>query len=222
MSKRAVWAIAMLVLLGTAMGFAQAIHRPINDFLETQIYTTRWFDANHPDWYVIIDYAGVNANWLLTQGVNIGTKLDGDIVERPLPDGTALVQVVLHGRNVFTRVYNPFGEDGPVDFMGGTRVAVRDGVTPGLGEMLFKLEFINPDGMGAPLPELFFGIAPESILSWSMVFKGKGPLHEAVGVPEGTPGMVETTQINRPHSGKGVPGKDYWPAEHVLVKAIGH
>ena len=105
-----VWMAAAMMCLSAIAGPASASLpvrvRPLSEFTSTQGTTNifippvpdfiGWGD-NPPHQFASVDYAGLAAAWLVANGgPDLGTQVQGNVVERPLADGRALVSVVLH------------------------------------------------------------------------------------------------------------------------------
>ncbi len=182
---------------------------------------------------VSFDYAGLANAWLVAHGKDLGTTMDGSIVERPQRDGRALVSVVLRTHNALT--WASKGSVSGIDFntpdlLLGNRVeAVLGGAAPALGDCLLQVTFYNT-APGAPMPDLnqlFTCPGPGQELV-TLAFEGmaQGPLHALFGVPEGTPGFVHTRQmgllnvagIADPHSRVAF---DAFPAERIFIQPLG-
>ncbi len=150
-----------------------------------------------------------------------GAIVDGSVSESARPDGLAEVKVVLHSSNVQTRAFD-------ADFNPLFGYSARSGV-PTRGDALAQIKFSNT-APGAPLPDtsqIFFCPAPgQTMETFSIRAQASGPLREAFGVPEGSPGRLEVTQTGligtsalvNPHSRLAV---DAFPAEHVIIRATG-
>jgi hypothetical protein len=105
---------------------------------------------------------------------------------------------------------------------------------PALGTADFRITFTNTSP-GAPLPDIVCinGGTPEcpfiapcpvgfEIERMDMQANITGPLHAISGLgPEGTPGRLNVSQVGRFQTGQGVPAKDGWPVESIVVKRIG-
>ncbi len=208
--------IAVIVLLlGSTIAFSQVSHRPIEDFINRQSTLWYWYDSARPERLVLVDFAGVRARWLAERGVDLGTYFEGAVSERPLPDGRTLVHVVLHGKWVFVRGF-VMTEAGDQTVFGCTRDEALTGGAPGLGDILYTLTFITDAEMGAPLPDKFAVHWPESE---SLVVRAEGPLRPAFGVPDGTPGFLQLTQVSLT-PGNRVSWGEFWPAEHIHIGVI--
>jgi len=156
----------------------------------------------------------------LGQGGDFGTTVDGSVSESARPDGFAEVKVVLHSGNAPMRARDVdrkplFGYGRP---------------EPTLGDAVAQIKFTNT-APGAPLPDinqLFSCAEPgQALETFSIRARASGPLREAFGLPEGSPGRLEVTQTGLlgtaalvdPHSRLAV---DAYPAEHVIIRATGN
>ena len=152
---------------------------------------------------------------------DFGTAITGSVSESAQPSGLAEVKVVLHSSNALTLAFGPsgplFGYDG------------SDGTVPTLGSVLAQIKLSNT-APGAPLPDinqvLSCPVPGQALEVISIRARASGPLREAFGVPEGSPGRLEVTQngllgtaaLVNPHSRLAV---DAFPAEHVIIRATG-
>lgn len=215
-----IWAcsvpVALLLLLATALPTLQAAQRPIEDFLNAQNdYGVYWIDPQ-PKYganFAEIDYSGFKAALMEFYGYPpLGTTFSGTVVERPLRDGRADVEVVLHTRNALAWAgYAPEGWYPTEWLMGGDWwQVIWFGYPLVLGDCTLQLRFINT-APNAPLPH-FFAIGTEGTEMISMYFVGSA--HGLLA--DGSPGYMEITQV-----GLSAPTPDGWPVEHILVKRVG-
>jgi hypothetical protein len=232
-------AVAILLLGMTATSGGQRAApsvktRPIENFLNVQgtlvpfpvtaeLQSIGWTDPKTMR-FALVDYTGLANKWMEEQSggtISLGTETEGKIIERRLPDGRAEVTVLLHTKNALTWVmapwaFDPYGDD----LVFGHRAQdVLDGVDPALGESFLMWVFINK-APGAPLPDLvaetLVGPTVETIML-SFEAHADGTLRGAFGVPDGTHGRAQITEI-----GLFPPGKDpRWPAEHINLKIVG-
>ena len=176
-----------------------------------------------------VDYAGLADYW--AQGA-FGTTFSGQVIERPLGDGRALVEVLLHTDNALTWVVDDpgltFNFNGPLLF-GNRAPEVANGAEAALGKSNWKVKFINT-APGADLPDLiqlfFFPVGGQELLSSQSNNQAKGPLTELFGVPDGTPGLTHGVQVNligNPQCGAESPSAvaDCFPAERIELQAVG-
>jgi hypothetical protein len=237
---------------------AQSQRRPLSDFLDAQGSTTcftppapaqlGWAtgpgktngNANlTPPRFALIDYSGVEAKYLLDRGIDLGTTVNGTVMERALADGHALVTVDLHIHNALGWAYNitPTGDNNSTPLAFGARVLdVLNGATPALGNVHFHIEFVN-SAPGAPLPDVV-AVNQDPVncpgpfvppLSYSEVdflsieASITGTLHAPSGFAEGTQGMLAVKQIgllSQPPRSSG-PLRDQFPVESIDLKPIG-
>ena len=209
--------------------------RPIADFLDAQgtlpvpaeLHSLGWTDPKTVR-FAQVDFTGLANKWIEGDSggvMSLGTETEGKVIERRLPDGRAEVTVLLHTKNALAWVVELESLVQPLDPYSGYLVFghhaqdVLDGADPALGESFLKWVFINT-APGAALPDLLaeivVGPTVETIML-SFEAHADGTLREAFGVPDGTPGRVQITQI-----GLFPPGKDArWPAEHIRLKVVG-
>ena len=100
-------------------------------------------------WVASVDYAGLADYWA---GGVLGTSFSGTVIERPLKDGRAMVEVMLRTENALTWVADDFDFNGPLLF-GNRAPDVLGGAEPSLGDAYLQVKFINT-APGAPLPDL--------------------------------------------------------------------
>jgi hypothetical protein len=176
-----------------------------------------------------VDYAGlVNRCW---PTLNLPTSFDGTIIERPLKDGRAEVEVILHTSNALTWVTRDDWAAGPVLFgqrwnSGGTcRVQNSSGLSnPVLGDSFMHLVFTNPRP-GYPLPDLiqlfFFPESGQGLTSTKVHAKAFGPLYNLPGILDGTPGEASTQQIGLVTKTHGKAAIDGFTVERIDLKPVG-
>ncbi len=114
-------------------------------------------------------------------------------------------------------------DDPFTSFFGHNPIEVLSGDEPALGNSFLKWVFIN-DAPGGPLPELAVAYfdQPQNMIMLSIESTGTGPLSEAFGVPDGTPGkaqMIGVGLFNTAGMGATAEG---WPAEHIKLQVLGH
>jgi hypothetical protein len=176
-------------------------------------------------YFASFDYAGVAARKIEESGGDpIGTTYRGDIRERPLKDGRAEVKITLHTENalVWANACCDFATS-PVLF-GARSTDVLEGAEPTLGKFFMDLTFVNT-APGAPMPDfmqLIYCPEPGQELRMLRVSaSARGPLREAFGVPDGTPGSLtvsETALFQTPFMGAVA---DAFPVEHVELRVVG-
>ena len=172
-----------------------------------------------------VDYAGLVDHF---SGGALGTSFSGRVVERPLADGRALVEVLLRTSNALTWVVEDFDFNGPL-LLGERAPEVIAGAEAALGSAFFKLEFVNT-APGDPLPDVlqlfFFADVGQELLSFGFRNRAKGPLRDNFGVPDGTPGLttgVQVALIDNPQCGLDSPSAvaDCFPAERIELHVLG-
>ncbi len=212
--------------------------RPISDFLSAQ-GTTSLFFPPFPDYigwtnnnpqtrFALIDYTGAAAAYLASHGgPSLGTHVDGSINEVPLADGRAEVTVILHATNAMSWATTASDFAGPLYFgERGSDLLANPSLKPGLSNVNMRVVFTN-DAPGAPLPDLVNAFilgnatAGQELRFLMFVSDGSGLLHEAAGVPEGTPGRLQVTQKGIFVTRGGGATADGFPAEHVELRVVG-
>jgi hypothetical protein len=175
-----------------------------------------------------VDYAGL-ANAYIEQAsggsISLGTAFSGRVIERPLSDGRAQVTVLLFTQNALA-----WAAEG-CDFLGtllfGNRAPdVVSGATPALADSFLQFVFTNT-APGAPLPDLIrftsgFTLPGQALISAHFEATATGQLRAALGVAEGTPGLLkvsETGTLFKTHF-KGATA-DGFPAEFISLHVIG-
>ena len=216
--NRNTWVIAAFLAVALPTGaYAQAVQRPIQDFVGAQITTTPWTEPATGN-SIFVDYANrVNS----TANLGLPTAFKGKVTEQAMADGRARVHVVLHTTDAYTTA-----SQGGVGFVFGSSTGeIVGGAEPALANSTLTVEFINT-APGAPMPNLqnliFFPLAGQEVLKISFEATAKGPLRALFGVPAGTPGMAHTTQrglYSVPGGGAGI--ADNFPAEKITIKKIG-
>lgn len=227
--------MALLLLAAGSTAADPSSQRPLSDFIGAQGITSV-FVPPVPDYvgwatssatstvglFALVDYAGLAAAWIDDSGgPSLGTSVTGQVHERPLADGRALVTVVLHTSRALTWAM-------PVDFATccdfandplafGYRPADLVGdpsLTPGLAEVHFQVVFKNT-APGAPLPDLVDAfilgnaLPGQEQVSISISAKAQGPLRAASGFDEGRPGRAVITEIGVLSRGLDDPTR--WP-----------
>ena len=173
-----------------------------------------------------VDYAGLANRWA---GGAFGTTFAGKVIERPLADGRALVEVLLRTDNALTWVADGFDAfNGPLLF-GNRGPEAAAGAEAALGSSQLQVKFINT-APGAPLPDLIqlfvFPEAGQEPLFFGLRNRAKGPLRDAFGVADGTPGLatgVQSGLLGNPQCGAGGPSAvaDCFPAERIELHVVG-
>lgn len=149
-------------------------------------------------WY---DYAGVLARETSYGGGALGpASIDGTVTERAVGDGMAevtvsvklnraLIWVTTFAKDPTTLPADWFRVSGPTVF--GHReseIEANPGLEPAWANIHFTATFLNE--VGADMPDLRIASAAGRWLSFQVVLNATGPLTEAYGVPEGTPGAL--------------------------------
>jgi hypothetical protein len=207
------------------MPSALAGQRPITDFIDNQgnfpfpgAGTVLGVTDPASNTVMRLDYAGV---WNAFFALGLPTTFGGSIDERLLADGSAEVSVILHAHDAFALVYglSPFGV-----LLGNFPTSVQQGAQPALGDVTVEIKFINPGGLGAPMPDLIQLLAApvpgQTTLFFGYVGQATGP------TPDGGTGFAQTRQtsliatalIADPNSRLGL---DATPAEKIIIRPIG-
>ena len=141
--------------------------RPLSDFLNAQGSTSSFFPPvqDYVGWadgdfvtFALVDYAGLANAWLESQGISLGTKSSGRILECELADGTAKISVVLNTRkalgfaqSIEDLIDNDFDFAGTDTIFGNKAVDVANGEDPALGPVSLRTSFIiNAPGVVLP------------------------------------------------------------------------
>jgi len=152
----------------------------------------------------------------------LGTTIDGSINEVVHPDGTVTDSIVLHTTHALAWATTGAGANG-TDLFGHQGVEVLSGAAPAFGSCTLKL-VINGSTANQPLPDfvqLLEGCGSWQIASVYFVGSASGPL------PDGTPGQLQVAEtgllsvagIANHHSRVAF---DAFPAEHIIINAVGH
>ncbi len=217
----------------------QAGQRPLEDFLSRQgTYVPPGFES-WPAWTFFygwlgpdvpysfaFDYAGVASRWLEeNSGLSFGATFNGFINEKALPDGSAEVTILVQARNALTWANAVQGNPTETPILFGYRPNdIAQGAPATLGSCTLQVKLINPLGVGQPLPDLE---SPDyQLLFLAFVGQAQGPLRAAFGVPDGTPGFIQTRQTGLlTVAGRANPNSrvawDAFPAEKLIIRAIG-
>jgi hypothetical protein len=218
-----------------AVASAATLTRPVEDFVEAQgsfgFGVIVGFYGQEYSKVAVIDYAGqIYREVPIACGAPgpFEPVYSGSVTERPLNDGRTMVHVKLHTSDAVTFVLDL--TNGALIFGVGPCDAVN-GVPPTLGESHLDLKFITADPPGSPMPDWVQLIAaPEpgqEIVQQLFVAHATGPLHEAFGVEEGTPGRLKYT-LKGIHNAPGLwnaPRFDpVWPgghgSGHLIIKPM--
>jgi hypothetical protein len=227
---------AALLLLAAAptTAAAGAWTRPVSDWLDAQqvldtsiaveLSEVSFYEPSSGEQY-IADMDGRIAAWVTANGGALyEPDLSGSVHERLLPDGRSLVTVRVRFSSAITYIWldeNDFADfpNGP-ELFGHRASEIADGAPATLGQGMFSITFTNPVP-GGPLPLLEqLAFAPEEgqeIISVTFSASARGPLREASGYPEGTPGMGATQQIGVFQAST----PDGYPVEWVTYRPVG-
>jgi len=164
--------------------------------------------------FAAVDYAGLADDFA---GGIFGTQTTGSVTERALKDGRAEVHVRLSTTNALSwaTVFGDF--NGPLLF-GHRAPDVLSGAEAALGESLLHVKFINtaPGAMLPDLIQLVFVPEPgQELIFISFVARANGPL------ADGTPGRMEVAQTGLFMTGFHGAVADGFPAENIILRAVG-
>jgi hypothetical protein len=233
--------IAFWLFVSATVVLAQgrAVQRPIEEFVEAQgtfcfpdgaggclIFVPpieNFLGWVSPDYCASVDYAGLaNAEW----GELFGTTTRGSVTERPLADGRAEVNVRLHTSNALTWVIGSECDFANSPVLFGQRTPEgSEWANAALGESLLQVKFINT-APGDPLPDLIqlwaLPLDGQELQSIKFTARADGPLREAYGVPDGTPGRTKVIQIGLFTTNWMGATADGFPAERINLMVVGH
>lgn len=174
----------------------------------------------------VVDYAGVAARYLISEGRDLHTTMAGSVVERPLASGQVEVTVNLHTKNALSwvipydcddTVTNQFGEN-PLLF-GYRAPQVLAGAKPALGDSHLVVVFTMD--AGRPMPDLTIdvlgGQRPDvALVSIYFTASATGTL------ANGTPAHATVVQTGILFRSKFLGATaDGFPAERVALQPIG-
>ena len=206
---------ALLLALARATPAAaagKAGQRPLSDWIDAQqadldpssaveLQAVDFFDPTTGE-NIIADMDGRIALWVSANGgASYAPTLRGTVTERVLADGRAVVKVVLRFSHAITYAWQDEGDfpNGP-ELFGYRASEIAAGAPAALGSGFFHLAFISPTP-GGPLPDLnqlaFAPVEGQEILSVSFHVSSDGPLRDASGWPDGTPGTATSQQVGR-------------------------
>lgn len=219
------WLFALVPLL-TVVTAASAQTRKIaleeylalHDYAEYGYYEW-WNNPATPDVWVLYDPLGSRVAFF---GGDVGTTVTGNVTVRSLPDGRALVTVLMHSKNAICWVYD-WALSSSISFGASPRQVALLGYTPSLGQGMERIEFTMPSPE-TPLPPLWELWSDEfPVTSVVAEISCKGTLNAASGYPAGTPGMAHVAQRALFATGvpTGCPAGDCWPAEQAFYKPTG-
>jgi hypothetical protein len=188
--RRALIAVAALIIMVQAGSAQAATQRPIEDFLDAQgtfCVTPSLLGGQLPDgaivngegcvifvppvanfigWNDLLQARGASIDYAALADDFLGGLLDtqpsGSITERALADGRAEVKVTLHTRNALTWVTDGVESFATDPLLFGNRAPeIQSGAEPALCDAEFRVVFINT-APADPLPDLLqIIIAPE-------------------------------------------------------------
>ena len=233
---------ALFLIVTAAPAGAQTIERSLDEFLAAQgtyclddggggclLFVPplqNFFGWSQPaiNRCAAVDYAGIANNWLRSHGRDLGTRIDGKVMERSLGNGQAEITALLHTSNALAWAIDQCADFSAPNLIFGARAPdVLAGTPASLGESFMKVVILTRPG--APLPDLLqVAFAPEpgqAITFMSTAVQSDGRLRAAFGVPEGTPGrltIVQTGLFMTPFMGAVGDG---FPAEYVTLKVVG-
>jgi hypothetical protein len=202
------------------------VNRPIEDFLNAQGSTSVFYQGKYapglPDYAVgwttggcpgpfcppsgsriaAVDYAGGANKYLERHGYgSLGTKTEGSITERRLPDGRAEVTLVLHTTNALTfmSTWDASQPSPPESAETNARLfgaSVQDILgpihrRPALADSALIMVFINPR-MGAPMPDLVQVFAFGAVLDWRLI---SFSANATGSLPNGVPATAAVRQL---------------------------
>jgi hypothetical protein len=166
--------------------------------------------STDPNRFMVVDYTGQAASYLLSHGINLHTEVWGFVSETPAANGLVEVSVNLEATNALTWVANIANIDptqaypydtAPLEL--GYRaqdLVANPTLKPALSDV--HLQFNFQEQAGAPLPDLVaalnLGMAPAGFAPEALSFQTWGTGTLDAGTTEGTPGQtafVNTSQI---------------------------
>jgi hypothetical protein len=143
--------------------------RSLDEFLDAQGSTIQFFPpvpdylgwgGGDPVTFGLIDYAGLAADYLLEQGVNLGTEVRGVITECVLTDGSAQLTVALvtdnamgFAQDVDALIANGFDFANTDTILGNKAVDIAAGEPAAVGSAEVYLSF-RMSAPGDPLPDV--------------------------------------------------------------------
>jgi hypothetical protein len=196
--------------------------RPISDFVAAQAAVGCSVSAElvglvdpTTERVLFSDYGGVRNT---ARSLGLPTTYDGLVTERRLADGRTLVHVILDTTSALTWVSDL---NSALQF-GATPFLLQLGADPALGHSHLRLDFVHAQPPGGTLPtlsQLLFCPTPDQeVRSIEEVAYAEGTLHAAAGVPEGTPGAAQMTQVGLlSNTGISSGHPDLFPVEHVRL-----
>jgi hypothetical protein len=219
------WLFVLVPLLTVAsLSSAQTRQIPLDQYLAMHDYAENGYFVGYyspatPDVWVYFDLVGSRVAFL---GGDVGTTVTGNVTVRSLPDGRALVTVLIHSTNALCWAFD-FALSPTPTFGASPRQVVVLGYTPSFGQGMERIEFTMPSPE-TPLPPLWELWTPEfPVTSLVTEFSCNGMLTAVSGYPAGTPAMAHVTQRGLFPAGEPArcPAGDCWPAELAFYKPIG-
>ena len=223
-----------LAIAMPAVAAGKAGQRPLSDWIDAQqgtlapsvaveLQAVDFFDPTTGE-NIIADMDGRIALWVSeNNGASYTPNLSGTVTERLLSDGRALVRVHVRFSNAITYAWLDEGDfpNGP-ELFGYRASEIAAGASAALGSGHFHLAFISPTP-GGPLPDLnqlaFDPQEGQEILAVSFHVSSDGPLREASGWPDGTPGTAASQQVGVFHASFKGATADGFPVEWVRIVA---
>lgn len=201
---------------------AQVLTRPISDFLQNQgtfvpppgsgctPYNGQclFFPPvrNYVGWTSsaragLVDYVGLANQYLVQDShgqIDLHTEVQGLITESRVRGETrALVDVYLVAHNALAFGFPAADFAIPPSF-GYLATEVRTGRRAATADVYVHVSFLNPGGVGAPLPDLVqllvFTDPSQLLISYEFAAISEGDLRGPSGFPEGTPGTMKIVQ----------------------------
>lgn len=205
-----------------------------------------WGKKSSPIYFAGVDYAGLAATYENGLGTNPLAmqvpEITGTVTERPLPDGTAEITVIMHtkGANIWVielgEDYTLWGDEiaGAAPTLFGYRPRdVTQGAKPALADTLLHIVFII-SAPGAPLPDLLSINYTPAVKFFAFTAHGEGPLTNAFiqGGASGKCTIVQTGLFgtyfkNFPPNDDGTPSSpnrvafDIFPVENIKLQVVG-
>jgi hypothetical protein len=226
--------LVMTVVPGLQVNAAGARQRSFSEWLTAQgtfvnpgncaSLVTGWLTPDFAT-FARADYSGKICDCITANGgPAFNPSFSGSVTERDLPDGTVEIHVIHHFTNTHVvardqTLPTPPGDPAPAILgYNAAELFAHPELQSAVASGTLQARFILPHP-DFPLPNL----AEVNLLSISIRFQGSGPLREAFGVAEGTPGKVianQTGLFNIPGQGNGV--ADGFPAELINVFKAGN
>src|SRR5262245_37394083 len=172
------------------------------------------FRQPEPERCAVVDYAGLANRWLEQRSggaISLETTVEGTVTERPVEFqfefGSFIgreIHVRLHTRNALTWVVEGCTTLVSDALLFGQRAPeVLAGADAALGEALLELRYLDGEfgsEPGGPLADLVqlvaFPLGEQAIIALRFRVSADGELHEAFGVPEGTPGQATILAVS--------------------------